>query len=77
MNWIAILVGAVILVAFATIMGLVKSVLRLMISLVVGVLVSGLAYLAVQSLGLAETVPDAAILIPGALAALTVFVKRR
>ncbi len=77
MNWIAILVGAVILVAFATIMGLVKSVLRLMISLVVGVLVSGLAYLAVQSLGLAETVPDAAILIPGALAALTVLIKRR
>ncbi len=77
MNWIAILVGAVILVAFAAIMGLVKSVLRLVISLVVGVLVSGLAYWAVQSLGLAETVPDAVILIPGALAALTVLIKRR
>ena len=77
MNWIAILVGAVILVAFAAITGLVKSVLRLIISLVVGVLVGGLAYLAVQSLGLAETVPDAAILIPGALAALTVLIKRR
>lgn len=77
MNWIAILVGAVILVAFAAIMGLVKSVLRLIISLVVGVLVSGLAYWAVQSLGLAESVPDAVILIPGALAALTVLIKRR
>jgi len=77
MNWIAILVGAVILVAFAAIMGLVKSVLRLVISLVVGVLVSGLVYLAVQSLGLAETVPDAVILIPGALAALTILIKRR
>ncbi len=77
MNWIAILVGAVILVAFAAIMGLVKSVLRLIISLVVGVLVSGLAYGAVQSLGLAESVPDAVILIPGALAALTVLIKRR
>jgi len=77
MNWIAILVGAVILVAFAAIMGLVKSVLRLVISLVVGVLVSGLAYWAVQSLGLAETVPDAVILIPGALAALTILIKRR
>ena len=77
MNWIAILVGAVILVAFAAIMGLVKSVLRLVISLVVGVLVSGLAYWAVQSLGLTETVPDAVILIPGALAALTVLIKRR
>jgi len=77
MNWIAILVGAVILVAFAAITGLVKSVLRLIISLVVGVLVSGLAYWAVQSLGLAETVPDAVILIPGALAALTILIKRR
>ena len=77
MNWIAILVGAVIVVAFAAIMGLVKSVLRLIISLVVGVLVSGLAYWAVQSLGLAETVPDAVILIPGALAALTILIKRR
>ena len=77
MNWIEILVGAVILVAFAAITGLVKSVLRLIISLVVGVLVSGLAYWAVQSLGLAETVPDAVILIPGALAALTILIKRR
>jgi|AntAceMinimDraft_14_1070370.scaffolds.fasta_scaffold168813_2 hypothetical protein len=77
MNWITILVGAVILVAFAAIMGLVKSVLRLIISLVVGVLVIGLAYWAVQSLGLAETVPDAVILIPGALAALSVLIRRR
>jgi hypothetical protein len=77
MDWITILVGTVILVAFAAIVGLVKSVLRLIISLVVGVLVSGLAYWAVQSLGLAETVPNAVILIPGALAALTVLIKRR
>ncbi|MCD6286879.1 MAG: hypothetical protein J7M39_13290 [Anaerolineae bacterium] len=77
MNWITILVGAVVLVAFAAILGLIKSALRLIISLVVGVLVSGLAYWAVQSLGLAETVPDAVILIPGALAALTVLIKRR
>ena len=77
MDWITILVGTVILVAFAAIVGLVKSVLRLIISLVVGVLVSGLAYWAVQSLGMAETVPNAVILIPGALAALTVLIKRR
>ena len=77
MNWITILVGAVILVAFAAIMGLVKSVLRLIISLVVGVLVGALAFWAVQILGLAETVPDAVILIPGALAALSVLIKRR
>jgi len=77
MNWITILVGAVVLVAFAAILGLIKSALRLIISLVVGVLVSGLAYWAVQRLGLAETVPDAVILIPGALAALTVLIKRR
>jgi len=77
MNWITILIGAVILVAFAAIMGLVKSVLRLIISLVVGVLVSGLTYWAVQNLELAETVPDAVILIPGALAALSVLIKRR
>jgi len=77
MDWITILVGAVVLVAFVAITGLVKSVLRLIISLVVGVLVSGLAYWAVQILGLAETVPDAVILIPGALAALSVLFKRR
>jgi len=77
MNWIIILIGVVILVAFAAIVGLVKSVLRLIISLVVGALVSGLTYWAVQSLGLAETVPDAVILIPGALVALSILIKRR
>ncbi len=77
MNWITILVGVVIVVALAAVMGLVKSVLRLIISLVIGVLVSGLAYWAVQILGLAETVPDAVILIPGALVALSVLIKRR
>jgi len=77
MNWIMILVGAAILVAFATITGLVKSVLRLIIGLVVCVLVSGLTYWAVQILGLAEAVPEAVVLIPGALAALSVLIKRR
>lgn len=77
MNWIMILVGAVILVAFAAIVGLVKSVLRLIIGLVVCVLVSGLTYWVVQILGLAEAVPDAVILIPGALVALSVLIKRR
>ena len=77
MNWITILVGAVVLVAFAAIVGLVKSVLRLIIGLVVCVLVSGLTYWALQLLGLAEAVPDAAILIPGALAALFVLIKHR
>lgn len=77
MNWIAILAGAVILLTFTAITGLVKSVLRLVSSLVAGVVVSGLSYWAVQSLGLAETAPDAVILIPGLLAALSVLFKRR
>lgn len=77
MDWITILVGAVILVAFVAITGLVKSMLRLIISVLAFVLVSGLAYWAVQTLGLAESVPNTVILIPGALAALSVLFKRR
>ena len=77
MDWITILVGAVFLVAFVAITGLVKSMLRLIISVLAFVLFSGLAYWAVQSLGLAESVPDTVILISGALAALSVLFKRR
>jgi hypothetical protein len=77
MNWTLIVVGLVILLGLSFVVGLVKSLLRLGIALIVGVLAALAATWIVDALGVSESVPDAAVLVVGALASLSVLIKRR
>jgi len=76
MNLIWLLVVVVGIVALAVAIGLVKSVLRLVVALAVGFLAGGLAYFAIDAVAQTDSVPVAAVLVVGAIAALGVLLKR-
>jgi hypothetical protein len=76
MNWIYLAIGLVALLGLSALVGLVRSILRLVIALVTGLLAALAFSWIVQFLGLTETVPGGLILAAGALGALSVLLKR-
>jgi hypothetical protein len=73
MNWLVIVIGAV--VGLVALIGLAKSILRLMVALVAGVLMSYLVQNAAQLLGLNFEIPVAVVIVAGALTALLMLIK--
>lgn len=75
-----ILMTAIVLVCvlgFFALIGLIKSLLRLGIALLVGIAIPTLLYYAAEQLGLAESLPGLVYLLLGALSALSVLLRRR
>lgn len=76
MNWTYFVIGLVALLGFSALVGLVKSLVRLVIAMVAGLLAALAFSWIVQFLGLTETVPSALTVAAGALGALSVLLKR-
>ena len=75
MNWLVIVIGAAAVVGLVALVGLAKSILRLMIALVAGVLMSYLVHNAAQFLGLTFEIPNTVVILAGALTALFMVIK--
>lgn len=73
MNWTLIIIGLIIFLGLFAVVGLVKSLLRLVVALIVGVLASMAANWIIGALGL--SVPDYVPLIAGAFAAFAVLAR--
>ncbi|MGC9347144.1 MAG: hypothetical protein ACP5JG_03305 [Anaerolineae bacterium] len=74
-SWYVIVLGLVGVIGLFVLIGLVKSVIRLIIAALAGLILAGLAYLAVQALGFSDAVPGIAFLLVGAITALLVLIR--
>lgn len=70
-----ILIGIIGVVALVAVVGLVRSVVRLIFAALSGIIVAGLAYVAVQSFSIVDNVPSLAFLVLGGLTTLFILAK--
>jgi hypothetical protein len=74
-TWFVIVLAIVGVIGLFALIGLIRSVIRLIVAAIAGVVLAGLAYVAVQTLGFTDAVPDTAFLLVGAVGALLVLIR--
>ncbi len=67
----------IVVLGFSALVGLIKSLVRLISAILVGVAMPALLYYAADWLGLAQSVPDGVYILVGALSALSMLLRRR
>lgn len=76
MSWMAVVIGVVILIAVMVVIGLVRSIIRILTALAAGVIIPALVYWGASAFGFAESIPWMVYVGLGVLSALSVLIGR-